>query len=184
MSSSALKAKLMPGERILWDGRPAQGLLFTGRDLLLIPFSIVWLGFIVFWLWNVISQGAPIFFYIWGSLFLVFGMLFLVGRFVLDAQLRSRTIYAVSDQRILILRSAPFAKFTSIDLDRLLEVNLEGDGRSRGHIRFGPSTSLIGSRSFSTWVPSLDPVPQFLGIVAPSTIFELITKASRAARRS
>ncbi len=30
MSTNDLSGRLLPGERILWSGRPAQGFLFTG----------------------------------------------------------------------------------------------------------------------------------------------------------
>ena len=49
MSTTDLSDRMLTGERILWSGRPAQGLLFTGRDVFLIPFSLLWGGFAVFW---------------------------------------------------------------------------------------------------------------------------------------
>ncbi len=38
MLASPVTHYLAPGERLLWSGRPAQGLLFTAKDLLLVPF--------------------------------------------------------------------------------------------------------------------------------------------------
>lgn len=182
MGRDGLDSRLMPGERILWRGTPVQGLLFTGRDAFLIPFSALWLAFAVFWLVNVIRSGTPLFFCLWGAMFVGIGLFFAVGRFAIDAWLRRRTFYAVTEQRVLILRSAPFANFTSIGLDRLPELNLVGDGNSNGHIRFGPSASLFGNRSLSVWMPALDPTPQFLGIASPLAIFQMILDASRKAR--
>jgi hypothetical protein len=36
---------LIDGETVVWSEKPAQGLLFTSRDWMLIPFSSVWCGF-------------------------------------------------------------------------------------------------------------------------------------------
>ena len=34
--------RLLKGEKIVWSGQPSQGLLLTGQDWLLIPFSLLW----------------------------------------------------------------------------------------------------------------------------------------------
>lgn len=73
-------------------------------------------------------------------------------------------------------------KITSIDLDRVPEINLIGDGKPTGHIRFGPSTFFPGNRSMLAWFPSLDAIPQFLGVTKPSDIFEILMQASRKVR--
>jgi hypothetical protein len=63
-----------------------------------------------------------------------FGLYIVAGRFPLDAWIRRGVYYAVTDKRILILRSWPFSKFTAISLDKLSDVNLNehSDGRSCG----------------------------------------------------
>jgi hypothetical protein len=40
---------LMRGERVLWEGRPATGLLLRPIELFLIPFGLFWGGFAVAW---------------------------------------------------------------------------------------------------------------------------------------
>lgn len=170
--------RLLPRERILWSGAPAQGLLFTNRDFFLIPFSLLWCGFTIFWTYTAVRRGAPFFFYVWGAMFVCIGLFLVFGRFAFDAWLRRRISYAVTDKRILIMRTAPSSSFTSIDLDRLSDVQLTGERSGRGNLRFGAATSVFGNPRMGSWSPSLDPVPQFLGIQDPSKVFDLIMKAS------
>jgi hypothetical protein len=39
-----LISRLLDGERILWSGKPGQGLLLIKRDFVLIPLSLYWCG--------------------------------------------------------------------------------------------------------------------------------------------
>ena len=175
MFQEAFNGRLLPGERILWSGQPGQGLLFTSRDTFLIPFSLVWFGFTVFWESQVTSQSeAPNFFVLWGAMFMCFGLYMVVGRFIVDAWLRRRINYAVTDQRVLIVRSAPFAKFVAVSLARLPEVQLSERGNGRGTIRFGQEVMMWGRQGFGAWSPALDSTPQFLMIDNVRRVFDMI----------
>jgi len=178
MDTSPFQARLLPGERILWSGTPAAGLLLTGRDAFLVPFSLAWCGFAVFWTYEATRRGAPLLFYFIGGAFVCIGVFFAVGRFLADSWLRKRTSYAVTDRRILIFREPPFSSFTSLDLDGLPQMQLVGAAGGRGSLRFGPSLSVFANRNLSGWTPALDPVPQFLAIEEAPKVFDLITKAS------
>lgn len=180
MEHSDLRSRLMAGERLLWEGRPTSGLLLTAQDSFLIPFTFVWLALAVSWTFIATSAGAPSFFTLWGSVFIAIGLFFAAGRFLLDARVRARTSYALTDQRILIVRIGMLSNFISIDLGRLPELRLIGEDRPRGTIRFGGAASWVSNlRHVGNWVPSLDPTPQFLGIEAAPRVFNLILEASR-----
>jgi len=162
----------------LWTGSPAQGLLFVPSDVFLIPFSLLWCGFAIFWTVSAARQGAPFFFYAWGAMFVCIGLFMVFGRFAFDAWLRRRISYAVTDRRILIMRTAPFSNFRSLDLERLPDVQLTGEKATRGNLRFGSVATPFGYPRMGGWFPALDPVPQFLGVESPSKVFDLIMKAS------
>jgi hypothetical protein len=44
-----LSAELGRSEKLLWSGRPRQGVFLTSRDASMIPFSLMWGGFSFFW---------------------------------------------------------------------------------------------------------------------------------------
>lgn len=180
MPQDTFSGRLLPGERIAWSGQPGRGLLFAPRDIYLIPFSLAWCGFAIFWEVGVSNGGkAPGFFLLWGAMFVCIGLYFVVGRFLVDAWVRNGMRYAVTDRRILIARPAPFSKFTAVSLTQLSGADLTEYANGRGTIRFGQATSMwSGRQSMGTWSPALDPTPQFIMIEDVKRVFDLIQKAS------
>ncbi len=177
MDAGDFAERLLKGEKIVWYGPPAQGWLLTGRDWLLIPFSLLWGGFAVFWESTVLATNAPFFMKMWGVPFVLIGLYLVAGRFLLDAWIRRRMCYAVTDKRVLILRSGPFAKFSALSLDRLPDANLSEGADGRGTIRFGTSTPDWAGRGWSSWTPALDPTPQLIGIEDARKVFDHIQRA-------
>jgi hypothetical protein len=100
---AAIEPHVLPGERLLWAGRPDPTKHFTANDVVLIPFSLVWLGFVIFWLTAAISSGAPTFFVLFGSVFLVIGLLMSVGRFFIKAARKKRTRYGITSSRVIVV---------------------------------------------------------------------------------
>lgn len=178
MVVSPIHAQLMTGERLLWSGRPAQGLLLTAQDALMIPFSLMWGGFAFFWEATVIATDAPWFFKLWGVPFVCVGLYMIVGRFVADAWLRSGTCYAVTDRRVLILRESPFHSFVALDLAGLSDMRVSRGWGDRGTIRFGDEDWSLFRRSPTPhWSPSLSRVPQFLAIPDVEGVYATIERA-------
>jgi hypothetical protein len=177
MDTSDLAPHLLNGEKIIWWGQPARGLLFTGRDWLLIPFSLLWGGFAIFWETRAIGANAPLFMKLWGIPFVLIGLYLIAGRFLLDAWIRRGICYAVTDRRVLILRTGPFRKFSAMSLAQLPVVSLSEGSNDRGTIRFGPVAPYWAGGGFTTWTPSLDATPQLLAIEDARRVFEHIQQA-------
>ena len=179
---------LLPGERILWSGQPNQGLALSGRDAFLIPFSRFWGGFAI--VWNALvwlapfdwssSDSSPWFFRLWGLPFLVIGLYLMVGRFFHDARIRKRMFYAITDQRILVLRGS---KITSLDIHRLPRLELSEHRDGTGTLafeaaNFGPWGG--GMNGLSWWLPALSSATQFFRIPDPRKVYELIRNQSNS----
>ncbi len=177
MDEGDFTGRLLKGEKIVWWGQPGQGLLFTSRDWLLIPFSLLWGGFAFFWETTVLNTNAPFFMKLWGVPFVLIGLYFVAGRFLFDAWIRRGMNYAVTDKRVLILRSGPFNKFSAISLDQLPDANLSESADGRGTIRFGAPAPYWAGRGFSAWTPALDPTPQFIAIEDARRVFDYIQNA-------
>ena len=183
MTPAVLEGRLLPKEKLLWSGRPAQGILFLPRDMMLVPFSLLWGGFAIFWETQALSSGkAPGFFAVFGAAFVLVGLFLIFGRFLFDAWLRGNTHYALTDQRIIIQRSAPWADFKAVDLRQVPETSLSGNSGGRGTVRFGPQAQVWAGSSrsgFAGWIPSLDPTPQFLAINDARRVFEMVEEHRR-----
>jgi hypothetical protein len=182
MGEGDFQGRLLPGERIQWTGAPPAGLLLTGRDAFMIPFSLMWGGFAIFWEWGVVTgmgkgHPAPDFFMLWGVPFVLIGLYMIAGRFFVDAWIRGATTYALTSQRVLIMRTAPTFKFTALSLDRLPELSLSERQDGRGTIRFQPGASMWGGNNngWSSWTPGLD-AGQFLMIADARGVFDRIQK--------
>lgn len=170
---------LFPGERVLWSGQPKQGLTLSARDTFLIPFSLMWGGFVIFWnvgVWSFPTNGGGDpgwLFKLWGLPFLVIGLYLIAGRFFHDAHIRKKLFYAVTNQRILVLRGS---KITSLDIHRLprLELSEHRDGTGTLAFEAGPAIPWGGMNGFSWWLPALGPATQFFRIDQPRKVYELI----------
>jgi len=148
----AVQNELSLGERLLWSGRPKPGLMLRSSDVFLIPFSIMWGGFAIFWESSVLASGAPFFFGIWGIPFVVIGLYFMVGRFFVDAWQREKTFYALTNQRVIIVSGLFDRNIKSLSLRTLSDVSLNAKRDGSGTITFGP-THPMGSMYFGAWWP-------------------------------
>lgn len=96
------RSYLESGEYILWKGKPGKGSLLTARDIVVIPFSLIWLAFALFWEVTVIKQSFSIFAMVWGLPFILVGLYLLVGRFLYAVYLRKKTCYVVTNKKFIL----------------------------------------------------------------------------------
>lgn len=177
MSLSDFSSHLITGEKLVWTGRPAQGLLFYGQDAFVIPFSLLWAGGVTFGFIHAWSQPESMFPGKFISAFLlVVGIQFVFGRFIVDAWIRRQTIYAVTNKRVLINRLGLFPKFVALSLDNLPTASVTSRSNGRGDIVFAGSEKTSGRNR--SMVRALDTTPQFIGIDNVRDVFKKIQVAA------
>jgi hypothetical protein len=184
----ALRDALEPGEKLLWSGFPPQGVMFRRADTFLIPFSLMWGGFAIFWEYGVFAGEPDVpdrfdlwdkFFVLWGIPFVLIGLYFIFGRFIEDAARRARTIYGVTDRRAILLTNFLGHNVRSISLSGLDEINLSKKADGRGTITLGPANSgMDWARGWPGAIRGANPA--FEGITRAQDVLNIIRDAQRA----
>src|SRR3989442_217675 len=93
--------ELVPGEQVLWSGRPDPRRLLDATDVYVIPFSLLWGGFAIFWEILAIQAGDLVG-ELWGIPFVLVALYLIAGRFLFMGWKRRRTTYAVTSRRAII----------------------------------------------------------------------------------
>ena len=132
--TSWVRGMLHPGENLLWTGRPQKGRLFRREDRYMIPFSLLWCGFAIFWEISVIKSRAPLLFRLWGIPFVLVGLYITVGRFFVRSFQEKNSRYALTSQRIIAQNGKTRKVLDLLNLPGMT-VNLNNDGS--GDILFG-----------------------------------------------
>jgi hypothetical protein len=177
-----LRGALEPSEKPLWSGFPVQGVRLTAQDAFLIPFSVLWGGFAIFWETQVMRSNAPFFFMLWGIPFVAIGLYMIAGRFFADAAVRARTVYAVTNRRAVILYGLFSRNLRSLELFSLGEINSSEKPDGSGTITFGavnPFTTMRGWPGMNRANTS----PAFEGIARVREVLGIIRDAQRDASR-
>ena len=92
------RSLMAPDEHILWHGKPEPGTVLSSQDVFMIPFSLLWCGFAVFWTVGAAKAGGT--FGLFGVPFLLMGLYMVFGRLVHAAYLRKNSYYVITNKRI------------------------------------------------------------------------------------
>jgi hypothetical protein len=175
-----LTRELGADERLLWSGRPKQGLMFRPSDLFLVPFSILWCGFAIFWEATVITSDAPLFFKLWGVPFVLVGLYMVFGRFIADSSERRRTVYGLTNERVIIISGLFKRTVKSLNLRTLSDASLTERADGSGTITLGPSGGYAWFGS--SWPGSRQAAPPALeGIDNARTVYGQLRQAQKTA---
>ncbi len=126
-----------------------QGVVFRGSDVFMIPFSLIWGGFAIFW--ETMALGIPneaagavgIVFPLFGIPFVLIGLYMIFGRFIYDSKKRAKTIYGLTNQRVIIISGIWGKSVKSLNLRNLSDVSLSEKSDKSGTIAFGQENFMM-----------------------------------------
>lgn len=177
--TSELQDYLDKNEKLLWTGQPRKGIVFSAADVFMIPFSLLWCGFAIFWFTTAITSGAPIFFSLFGVPFVVIGLMMVFGRFIIDAKLRESTIYGLTDERIII-KSGLFKKtIKSIHIKTLADFEYDEKNDGSGTITIGPKNPMMIWGNGMSWWPGTNPTPSLHLIQNVRQVYNMIIEIKK-----
>jgi len=181
-TESQIEHELGDGERLLWSGKPRQGIVFRSFDVFVIPFSLMWSGFVVFAVVNALSSDSPPFLVLWLIPFVLAGLYILFGRFIVDAMRRERTAYGVTDQRVIIISGYFSRRVQSLNLGTLSDLSLSEKRNRSGTITFGPShpMSSMWGYGWPSWAGAGHSTSMFETIEDAREVYDLIRRAQQA----
>lgn len=148
---SELRPILKSNESLLWTGKPRQGIIIKRIDAFVIPISLIWGGFAIFWEVSVISSGAPFFFKLWGIPFVLVGLYLIIGRFFFDAKRREKTTYGITENRIIIKSGVFKESLKSLNIRNLSEITLNEESDRSGTIVLGSENRFSGLFRGTGW---------------------------------
>ncbi len=141
-----LTEQLAPGEKIIWDGKPNKASFVRLGSWLMIPFSIVWLAFVCVWEALAIASGAPLFFDLFGLIFVGVGLYAAVGRFFVAGHIWNNLHYFLTNKRAIIQRGA--SDVQSVELGKFDNIRLKLK-------KAGNGTIIFQSMGFDFYIPGI-----------------------------
>lgn len=179
------KDDLPEDEKILWAGKP-EFYLFSVTDIFLIPFSLVWGGFAIFWEVMVLfikdksGHGPPIIFLLFGIPFVLVGLYLIFGRFIFKAWKTRNTFYAVTDKRVMVLSRLIGRNLETAYINSLPGINKSVRSNGTGTIIFGnfPAFSSLDTNQIfrQNYIGSQSKAPIFYDIKDVNQVYELVNE--------
>ena len=196
-SYNAIQPELTSGEMILWAGQPSTEVILRKEDVFMVPFSLFFAGFSVFWELGVAGfwgSGSAehkewIFGIFWGIPFILAGQYLLWGRFLVAAWKKRRTFYAVTNRRVIAVQHVRGRKMASAYIDTLPTITKQGERKSLGTLLFAQQQPLwfrtAGWGGWGAWDGmSIGDVPEFRDIEDVNLVYRLVADQRDSLRRA
>ena len=153
LTRQIIRSNLMTDEKILWSGQQDPDVHFTSRDIFLVPFSLLWGGFAIFWEVSVIvltilgddTPGAiGVVFSLFGIPLVIAGLYLMFGRFIYKSWKNKRTYYAVTNWWAICLIRGFRETFREARINSLTTISKSIRKNGTGTITFGyPDSGLF-----------------------------------------
>ena len=151
--------------------------MFRAADLFVVPFSLLWCGFAVFWEVLAFRGDTPWFFRVFGVPFVLIGLYIVFGRFAVDALQRRQTSYGVTSTRVILVSGLMRETVESLPLRGISSLALTVRSDGSGDFVLGPP-SPFGPFLIQGWPGSgRFRTPCFEGIPGARDVHDLICRA-------
>lgn len=178
-----------------WFGKPNPHVIFHPSDWYVIPFSLLWGGFAIFWELGVSGHGGfkesnpSWFMMLWGVPFVVIGQYFIWGRFFYAAWKKRRILYAITNRRVIVMVKPPRAKTISAYLDAIPSIEKTIRPNGIGTLTFGQAPPIWASGRGNKTAPMdglylNSGIPVFVDIDNAATAFSIVANVRDQARKS
>ena len=180
---ATVERHLSDDEHIEWVGKPDPTKRFTPADRYLVPFSLLWGGFAIFWVVGAAASGGL--FALFGVPFVAMGLYFIFGRFIYKANRKRRTVYAVTNRRVLeIVAGAKGESVAAVYLRSIPNISTSAVSDREGSVEFGIS-SRMNSHYANTGMEffargSLSSGVSFFDIQDPEGVADLVERLRAA----
>jgi len=180
LPASALEPHLVHDERVIWTGRPDPAKHFSKTDAFAIPFSLLWGGFSIAWEVAAVASGGI--FGVFGLPFVAMGLYLIFGRFIHKARVKRRTLYAVTDKRVLkLVRRRRGDVLDAGFIDAIPAVNRDVGADGSGSVVFGSGSGWSGEWANTGLGSGNMPVPlAFYDIPDAAHVADLVTDLRRS----
>lgn len=128
-------------ETILWTGKPKSGILIRDADIILIPMSIILLGFSIILDYVLIHFESNFIFKFIGVTFALLAIYMGGMRFLFDALKRKRTFYCITNKRVLVI-SGKKGKVKTLPLKNIDRLDKTEEKDGSGFLIFGNTNPL------------------------------------------
>jgi hypothetical protein len=101
MKLDQIKQQLDTDEVIAWHGTSNTKKMFAYGDYMYIPFSIMWVGFVIFLEYFIIIYNYPITFHLLSVPMVLIGLYMAIGRFVYKYFKKKNSCYVLTNKRVI-----------------------------------------------------------------------------------
>jgi hypothetical protein len=187
---SVIQPGLFAGESICWAGQPNTNVIFHKDDAFLIPVSLLWGGFMMFWEAVVAglfrSHDTWVLGMLFGIPFVIYAQCLIWARFLYAAWKKKRTFYAVTTRRVIVVQDGWQRQSAVANIDTLPNLMRENGPNGTGTVRFAkwqtehPGCQPLGWTRFD--VMAIGSVPTFVDIDDVDSVYQLVSDLQKKAR--
>jgi hypothetical protein len=140
LSPEVIRPLLESGERLLWSGRPREGIYWRWSTTLVVLLSLFWLLILAAVALEAESTGVVIF-----ALLFALRPLFALSRPFMEATQRRDLVYGLTDQRVIVASTKDGKARQRLALSDLFRVDVDERTDGTGEVTFSmPRETVLG----------------------------------------